>query len=315
MLLEAIALAAGYKEKAIRAKCSLSSNEWRSFCIEQLSRNVGARILHRFTNRHNAPQPVQMFKNSSLGVRPNTPNEAVEQDASHWRKYWQCKCCDRTAHDVLAKLRQSCRSGVGMESSLNHNFAPTFTTKCLFNSAEKYKKVSKGSDHWLASELCLPDVVLDPIAHSIDEQVVALAWAHQSLLNLHPELGKDAGGFRTISKTPKLYRRWVRTRKSNIDKWEKTLDKPYDTACKGSSALIAAAHRAIFSEIAVRNGYQVCGSFFDMAKFFDTVQPAPLYDAFIETHFPLIDAVMGLQIHLALLGNLDQHGAQHTDHS
>ena len=169
----------------------------------------------------------------------------------------------------------------------------------LLKSASSYKKVSKGSDHWLASELVLPLKVLEPIASAMDHQVVELSWAHQILLNLHPELGKDSGGFRTISKTPKLYRLWVRTRKYAIDKWEKTLDKPYDTACKGSSALMAAAHRSMLSEIAVRNGFQVAGSFFDMAKFFDTVQTQPLFEAFVETGFPLVDAVMGLQVHMA----------------
>ena len=62
---------------------------------------------------------------------------------------------------------------------------------------------------------------------------------------------------------------------------------------------MAAAHRSMVSEIAVRNGLQVCGSFFDMAKFFDTVQAQPLFGAFVETGFPLVDAVMGLQVHMA----------------
>ena len=62
---------------------------------------------------------------------------------------------------------------------------------------------------------------------------------------------------------------------------------------------MAAAHRSMLSEIAVRNGFQVAGSFFDMAKFFDTVQTQPLFEAFVETGFPLVDAVMGLQVHMA----------------
>ena len=39
--------------------------------------------------------------------------------------------------------------------------------------------------------------------------------------------------------------------------------------------------------------------FFDMQKYFDTVQPQPLFDAFLETNFPMIDAVMSFQIHMS----------------
>ena len=38
---------------------------------------------------------------------------------------------------------------------------------------------------------------------------------------------------------------------------------------------------------------------FYLQKFFDTVQPRPLCEAFYETSFPLLDAIMGFQIHMA----------------
>ena len=50
VLLEVISIASEYKEKALRVKCTLSSKDWRKFCVAQLSRNVGARVLHRFVN-------------------------------------------------------------------------------------------------------------------------------------------------------------------------------------------------------------------------------------------------------------------------
>ena len=145
----------------------------------------------------------------------------------------------------------------------------------------------------MAIELDLPDIVLEPIASAIDFSVCQLAWAHQLLLNLHPELGKPGGGFRTIAKTPKLYRLWARTRRSPIASWEASLDKPYDSTCKGSSSLIAAATRSVVAEIAVRNDLSVCGLFFDLQKFFDTVRPLPLLSAFVENDFRVVDALMG----------------------
>jgi hypothetical protein len=132
-----------------------------------------------------------------------TPSEAVEADAKHWKKYWQLPKAEWSAHTVIANLRDSCLSGLRLNATDNKFDMPKFTSKNLFDSAKTYKKVSKGSDHWLSSEILLPDEVLEPIAEAIDFSVCSLAWPHQMLFQLMPELGKAAGGFRTIGKTPK----------------------------------------------------------------------------------------------------------------
>ena len=63
---------------------------------------------------------------------------------------------------------------------------------------------------------------------------------------------------------------------------------------------MAAADRAVFAEIAHRNGLKCCGIFFDLEKFFDSVEPLPLLEAIIETKFPCVDALMGFQMHVSL---------------
>ena len=144
---------------------------------------------------------------------------------------------------------------------------PGAPSDLLFQSATTYRKISKGSDHWLASELCLPCEVLEPIAEAIDCSLVLLAWPHQILLLMNPELGKESGGVRTIAKTPKLYRLWARTRRKSVAQWEATLQKPYDAARKASSALVVASTRSLFDEVSVLNGLKVWGSFFDLHIF------------------------------------------------
>ena len=119
----------------------------------------------------------------------------------------------------------------------------------------------------------LPDEILEPIASAIDFSVCSLAWAHQLLLVISLELGKSTGGFRTIAKTPKVYRLWARERRHPVSVWEQCLDKPYDTASNGSSALLAAAERSMFAEVAHRNHQKCCGTFFDLEKSFGTVEP------------------------------------------
>ena len=154
-----------YKTQALRVKCSLSTKKWRAFCVSQLSRNVGARVLHRYANRQNAPSPVPLFKPGALH---KTPNDAVDADAAHWAGFWQKPRDQRDAHEVLEKMRNVCKAGLRVDSSFDEVDTLIFTSELLFNSAKSYKKTSKGSDHWLSVEVCLPVPVLDPLAHAID---------------------------------------------------------------------------------------------------------------------------------------------------
>ena len=170
-------------------------------------------------------------------------------------------------------MRNACKAGLRVDTSFDEFDTPLFTSVLLLGSAKTYRKTSKGSDHWLSVEVCLPVPVVDPLAHAIDFSITLMAWPHQNLLNLHPELSKIGGGFRTIAKTAKLYRLWARTRRAPVAKWEAQLVKPYDKAGKGSSALVAAASRSVVAEIAMKNGHKVCGTFFIFRSFLILSRP------------------------------------------
>ena len=145
VLLEVVGMCAEYKSKALRVKCGLSTKAWRAFCVSQLSRNVGARVLHRYANRQNAPASVPLFK---AGASHKTPNSAVDADAMHWANFWQKPKEQCDAHEVLNKMRRACLVGLGVGTSVD-KFDTPFTSKLLLGSAKSYKKTSKGSEHWL----------------------------------------------------------------------------------------------------------------------------------------------------------------------
>ena len=114
VVLEVVGMCDEYKTQALRVKCSLSTKKWRVFCVSQLSRNVGARVLHRYANRQNAPSPVPLFKPGALH---KTPNNAVDADAAHWAGFWQKPRGQRDAHEVLEKMRNACKAGLRVDSS------------------------------------------------------------------------------------------------------------------------------------------------------------------------------------------------------
>ena len=94
VILEAVAMASAYKEKALHVKCSTSAKQWRLFCVSQLNGNVGAGVLHRFVNRQNAAPAVPLFKPGPTGEIPKTLNAAVEQDCfGHLACACFCSAC------------------------------------------------------------------------------------------------------------------------------------------------------------------------------------------------------------------------------
>ena len=145
----------------------------------------------------------------------------------HWQQFWQKSAKDFDAHVVLNRLRnicikgsralvgsslgQPCRLPTGTSEAesapptqsqaslvpndgMNFYLLDTLTPEVLLRSAKTYRKVSKGCDHWLAVDLLVPINVLAPIASAIDSAIIDMAWAHQMLCNLHPELLIAAGG-------------------------------------------------------------------------------------------------------------------------
>ena len=137
--------------------------------------NVGAGILHRFVNRQNAAPAVALFKPGPSGAVPKTPNEAVEQDATHWKGFWQAPDAGLQADSVLKEMRARVFNGLSLESQPNVSDMPRFSASMLFGSARTCKKVSKGSDNWLASEFLLLLPVLDPLAQATDDAVVLVS--------------------------------------------------------------------------------------------------------------------------------------------
>ena len=82
-------------------------------------------------------------------------------------------------------------------------------------------------------------------------------------------------------------------------KWESANKAKYNTACAGSSALLAGAVRSFMSEVNVTLGRSVAAIMYDFEKFFDCIQIDVLCSALIDLKFPAVDAIMALQQHLA----------------
>ena len=112
-------------------------------------------------------------------------------------------------------------------------------------------------------------------------------------------------------KTPMLYRLWGKQRRRIIKQWEKDNIAKWDTSRPGLSALDAAYRRNLEVEIAIECGLEVGVILWDFTKFFDMIRLKLLAEAAVRLGFPIIDLVLGLQLHMAtrwlgLLGMVGQ---------
>ena len=112
-------------------------------------------------------------------------------------------------------------------------------------------------------------------------------------------LPKPGGDSRCVAKTPMVYIMLAIMRRPGVQAWEAQVVQDWDACRPGSSALDAAYLRGLQVEIATRNGEHSGVILWDFRKFFDNVRLQLVYDSARALGFPLIDLVLGLQMHLA----------------
>ena len=259
-------------------------SDFRQFVKKQISK--GAPILHRWTNVDGQLPNVPLVPLPFL-----SPADAMESKKQHWNTFWGATGSCDVVSNALADLRSNAKiDAANFELPLEQ-----FRTAC-----DNYKKPTRGSDVWLATELAsLPEELLLKIVSVLNFSCKTLAWPHQLLLNLNPCLGKKTGGHRTITKTPMLYRTFCLATKGVIKLWENSFTKSFDDSHKGYSALDAAQYRSFRSEVGIALGRCVAGIFFDLHKFFDSISPHLLIKEASLANYPLVHMCMAMQMHLA----------------
>ena len=152
-----------------------------------------------------------------LGEPDSTPQQRIDAVAATYFKLWDPSPDTKLSTKIaFSKARQEALEGPQVEP---------FTTEQLILAAQKYRKRSKGSDHWIKEELIqLPKFCAAEIASALSNAYCKLVQPYQSLLNLNPLLGKPKG-HRTICKTPMLYR-FVCRHIHSIAQWEISSKSP-----------------------------------------------------------------------------------------
>ena len=112
-------------------------------------------------------------------------------------------------------------------------------------------------------------------------------------------LPKPGGDSRCVAKTLMVCRFWAIIRRPGVQAWEALVVQDWDACRPGSSALGAAYLRGLQIEVASRNGEHSGVILWDVRKFLDNVRLHVVYEGVRALGFPLIDLILGLQMHLA----------------
>jgi hypothetical protein len=126
-------------------------------------------------------------------------------------------------------------------------------------------------------------------------------WPAQVLSNLVVFIGKPTPtpSERPITLTSGLYRLWCKLRKPLVVEWESKSVGFWDRAIAGSSALQAALVRELRHEIANQVGACTGGVYFDMAKFYDSLQTDIVLEKAAGLGFPPMVLYLALMVHMA----------------
>jgi ribonuclease HI len=270
-------------------------NSFRDWAIQQLQH--GQRAIHRYTNQDNQPEgPVMEVFDSKTGSTTAEPHEVMQGRVQFWQQYWGERSPSEGPPEWLAELEKAAReeedAGISKQEIVQ-----------VIKSAPA--AAAKGYDGQIPRQWStLPSEGLSQLAEILTSVTKQLRWPAQALAVTIVFLGKptpegQAPGERPIGLTTGLYRLLCGTRRQLIRTWECESAGHWDTAIRGNSSLRVALCRELDHEISQLNGIASSSVYFDLEKFFDTVQLEQMTKAARGLKYPARELLLSVQMHRA----------------
>ena len=271
--------------KLTRIEQDKAHTGYREFLEAQLAK--GGKALHTIMKQEGTESDDLQFQEAQKwGV---TPLERVSAKEKFWRGKW-------TGIPVDEPTRQRLRLAA-READLPEPLRDGAVASCVDRAP---RQSGLGADQWGVSDWAqLPFEAKRDLAAMLNTVEETLSWPRQVLLNLVALLPKPAGGDRPIVLTASLYRLWSRLRKFLVSSWESEHRDFWDTAIKGSSALMAAILREAKNEICHHLDIDVIQFLWDGEKFYDSINTNRLINLSLDQDYPAHMLELGIQVHSA----------------
>ena len=287
-IMEANAAARARKEEAKNKRNALRlAKEWiKKVC------GGSAKQAHRHIKAHETH--AEDLDSHTGGQMANSPLEALEFKSREWAARWDSGEDEKyMLTEELKDLRNEAKllEYTGDEYDIGNVKAAIKVIK---------EDRALGVDIWSPKEWRqLSDERLEGLVTVLKEIDRKVSMPIQALTNIISLIPKPTGGDRPIGLTSMIYVLWSTLKGNAFKHWDEGRQRFWDDAVKGSSALKAALQRRLLDEVTILEGGVVVGLYWDIEKFFDSINIRKLIVLAREQGLDLKTLAIAMQAHLA----------------
>ena len=247
---------------------------------------------HRVLKNADAGGATSDFVAKKDGGFTTTVLESMEVRSEFWGGLWACSNGERRSNLVrtLSQLSGEVKAGDAL---------PKPTVQELNEALSVISgRAGRGADAWTTGELAaLPSEAKRELIDIIHQAESSGCVPWQWLQTWVPLIPKPGGGDRPISLLVMLYRVWMRIRLNLLREWCAQHAGSWDDAVPGKSASSAAYGRAVMNETAAALNIPCCNVFWDVDKFYDSIDLETLIVLAKQLHYPKQILCMGLLVY------------------
>ena len=257
-------------EQAEQQRRSANNRDFTNWVKQALENH--SKVAHRFAKGNKAPAPEEdEILRSNCTTHTTCPDEAMRERVQQWSGYWIKG--ESRASELAQALEEL---GAFRRAHPDHDreamTADDWRSALRRLSADR----AKGQDQLQPRDLRnLPQdafLELEHIGVQMDQH--KLPW--QSVENTVAIQGKPAGGDRPITIVTLLHAARSKHRGRWTREWHAREDEFWGTAVRGSSALRSGLIRRLLDETCVTLGASTVSVYYDIRKFYDSVNLARL---------------------------------------
>ena len=273
-----------------KAAISASVRNWAARAVEG-----SAKQGHAYLRQADAVVTDAYAEDIIEGHVTIDPDKSVALRKLTWEKYWsrdQDNINELSA--TLNKLRnEALYSDIDLDIIEDSDVSQHI--RMLRNSR------GLGFDWWAPAEV----KALPPEAHhkwgcSFRQAERLVSVPIQVMINLMGIMKKSTGGERTIALQATWVVIWASMRGIKAKEFDKGRAQFWDSAIAGASALQAGLMRRLIEEVGVLSGLSTLGIYWDMQKFYDSLDLVILIQVVMHHGYSLKLAAIDLQIHVGL---------------
>ncbi len=281
---------AGVADRRHQAEVSAKVRVWAASALDG-----SCKAGHAYLRKADIAEQKQLAEDHTNGVIDFDPMTSVEKRKELWSSYWRRDDANIAINaNTMNELRE-------LAKQQEHRLDPIDDDQVDDAIARLRNSRGLGADWWAPKELKgLPREGKAEFADLIRECEEKVTVPIQVLFNLMALLPKPTGGERTVCLQALWHVVWSSIRGTRIKQWDAQQAQHWDSAIRGASAQSAGTMRRLLDELAVLSGQDTIGVYWDLQKFYDSIDIIKLIELSTRRGFSVAVAAIDLQVHLGL---------------